>query len=463
MNIVAMDEKKVPLSKMYFSMALPLVLSMVTAMIYNIADTWFISAAGNTNLIAGVSLNAPVLTLLMAFGNIYGQGGSSLISRLIGGKDHQSVRRVSSVCFYLALLTGVVVATVMLAFRTPILYLLGASEETLQYASSYYTCLAIGAPAIVFSFVPSNLLRSEGMSKEAMIDTMCGTVANIILDPILIYGLGMGAAGAATATVVAYLLTDLYAIVIICRKSQILSLNPREARTTRSNIAQIFGIGIPAALTNIMQSFSTVLMNQFLLAYGTDQIAAMGIALKVAQIGILVLVGLTFGALPLFGYYYGAQRREKFMELLHFCMRFIFTVAIVLTVVIFAAARPLIRFFVEDVSLISMGATMLRLQVISLLGVAVVLLITIVFQSIGKVKEMLFLSVSRQGVVFLVVLLVASAMAGYYGVIASQAISDVISAVLALILYEHWKKEYIRPLSHNQSQADCKRSHATAY
>ena len=445
MNIVSMDEKKLPISKMYFTMALPMVLSLVTTMVYNIADTWFISAVGNTNLIAGVSLNAPVLTLLMAFGNIYGQGGSSLISRLIGQKKGKDVRRVSAVCFYLAILSGVAVGAVMLIFRTPILYLLGASDETYSYASAYYTWLAIGAPAVVFSFVPSNLMRSEGMAKDAMVDTVSGTVLNIILDPIFIFVLGLGAAGAAIATVFGYLFMDVYAVVIILKKSQMLSFSPREARIDRPSIAQIFGIGIPAALTNIMQSVSTIFINQFLLPYGNDKIAAMGIALKVALVGQLILVGLTFGGLPLFGYYYGADRREKFMELLRFCMRFIFSTAVLLTAVLCAAARPLIRFFVDDADLIAAGTAMLRLQVIALLGVAVVLLFTIVFQSMGRVKEMLFLSVSRQGIVFLAVLFIASALSGYYGIIASQAISDAVSAVLALMMYIHWKKGYIQP------------------
>ena len=440
MNIVEMDEKRVPLSKMYLSMAMPVVLSMVTTMVYSVADTWFISATGSTGLIAGVSLNAPVLTLLMAFGNIYGQGGSTLVSRLIGQRNTRSVREVSSACFWLAVATGIVIGAVMLIFRTPILYLLGASEETIQYAAGYYVWIAVGAPFIVLSFIPRNILRSEGMSRESMVGSVGGSVLNIILDPILIFAFGLGAGGAAIATVLGYVFTDAYSVAVIRRRSKLLSVSIREAKTSRSSLAQIFGIGIPAAVTNIMQSISAVLVNQFLLPYGTDQIAAMGIALKVALVGQLILVGMTFGSLPLFAYYFGGENRARFRELLRFCMRVILVTAAVLTAALFAAAPVLIRFFVEDAGLISAGTLMLRLQVISFVFVGVVLLLTIVFQSMGRAKEMLFLSVSRQGIVFLAVLLIASALFGYYGVIAAQAAADAVSAVLAVLLWMNLKR-----------------------
>ena len=441
LNIIEMDKNRVPISRMYLSMALPVVLTMVTTMVYNIADTWFISAIGNTNLIAGVSLNAPVLTILMAFGNIYAQGGSSLISRLLGQQKKDSVRQVSSACFYLSILTGLICLAVMLVFRTPILYLLGASEETMEYASAYFVWLAIGAPIIIASYIPNNLLRSEGMSKEAMIDTMSGTILNIILDPIFIFVFGLGAAGAAMATVVGYLFMDILGVVIILKKSSVLSVSLKESRTEGRYIRQIFSVGIPAAISNIMQSVSVIFVNQFLLPYGNDKIAAMGIALKVALVGQLVLVGLTFGSLPLYGYYYGSRNREKFMELLHYCLKFICATAAVLTIVLVAAARPLIRFFVDDAGLIEAGTLMLRLQVVTLIFAGIVLLFTIVFQSMGRAKEMLFLTISRQGVIFVIVLFIASRVAGYYGIIASQAISDLITAAFAIAMYQHWKKE----------------------
>ena len=445
MNIVEMDTKQVSTAKMYLTMAVPVVLSMLTSMVYNIADTWFISATGNTALIAGVSLNAPVLTFLMAFGNIFGQGGTSLISRLIGQKQADSSRQVSAACFYLAIGTGLLLSALMFFFRTPILQLLGATEETMEYAAAYYLCIAVGAVFLVASYVPMNLLRAEGLSRESMIDSIGGAVLNIILDPIFIFVLGLGAAGAAIATVLGYVFMNVLAVVMIRRKSRMLSVSVREAHTSAGNIAQIFSVGIPAAVTNILQSVSAVVVNQFLLTWGSDAIAAMGIALKVAMVGQMILIGLTFGGLPLFGYYYGGGRKEKFMELLRFCMRFVCITGAVCTVILFAAARPLIRFFVDDASLITMGTQMLRLQVLTLAFAGAVLLLTNVFQSMGRAREMFLLSISRQGILFLAVLIIAANLFGYYGILAAQAAADLLSAALAAGLYLHWKRRYQWP------------------
>mgnify|MGYP002242152366 CR=1 FL=1 len=162
-------------------MALPSVFGLMVSVVYNLADTFFIAQSNDTALIAGVSLCAPVFTALMAFGNIYGQGGSSLISRLLGQDDREGTGRVSSFCFYVALTTGVVLAALMMLFRVPLLGILGATSETMPHAQAYYTVLAIGAPATVLNFIHSNLVRCEGMATQSMIGSIGGTVINIIL------------------------------------------------------------------------------------------------------------------------------------------------------------------------------------------------------------------------------------------------------------------------------------------
>ena len=243
------------ISKAYIRLAMPLVMSMVVSLVYNLADTFFVAQTNNTALVAGVSLGAPIFTLLMAFGNIFGQGGSSLISRLLGQQNPDGVRRASSFCFYVTLMVGVVVGIIMLVFRTPILYLIGADAETFSYASEYYTWLAIGSPVVMASFIHSNLLRSEGLSKESMIGTIGGAVVNIILDPILISGLAMGASGAAIATVIGYVFSDVFFLFIVVKKSSCLSIRPREIPIPARHASQILIVGIPAAITNLMHGY----------------------------------------------------------------------------------------------------------------------------------------------------------------------------------------------------------------
>ena len=443
MNIAEMDKKGAKIQRMYFELAIPLVCSMVVTLIYNVADTYFVAASGNTNLIAGVSLGAPVLTLLMAVGNVYGQGGSSLISRLIGKNDIKAVREASADCFYLSVLSGIVLGAIMLVFLQPIVYMLGADSETYMYASQYYRWLSVGAPFIILSFVVSNLLRSEGRSRQSMTVSISGVVINIILDPIFITVLGLGAAGAAMATVIGYVVLDVYGLCVVAGKSTLLSLNPADLKTGGRHLGPIYTVGIPAAITNVMHTISQIFVNQFLQGYGNDKIAAMGIALKVALIVTLIMTGLAFGGLPIFGYYYGAGNKKRFMELTRFCIKFICITAACMSAVIFAAAPVLIRFFVEDESLISAGTLMLRCMVPTMAFGGLVMQIQLIFQSMGKVKQMFSLSISRQGVVYLVVLFIASRLAGYYGILISQAISDIVSGGIAVTMFLLWRKNYL--------------------
>ncbi len=422
------------LYRSYFKMAFPVVLGLAVTLIYNLADTFFIAQTNDTNLIAGVSLCAPVFTTLMAFGNIYGQGGSSRISRMLGQNDMEGIARVSSFSFYVAIATGVVLAVVMTLFHSPLLALLGADSETMAYAQSYYTVLTLCAPIMVLSFIHSNLVRCEGLANESMIGTILGAVVNIILDPILISGLGMGALGAAIATVIGYLCSVVYFLWVLHKKSRCLSVKISHCHISTDELRQILGVGVTAALSNLMQSLTVIVINQFLLSYGNDKIAAMGIVLKVNMIAQLVLTGFAFGGVPMYGYLYGAKQTVTLRKLIRFCMTFLCSISLALTAVLCLTASPLMHLFVQDSALIVTGAEMLRWQTATAVFAGIVLLLTVLFQATGKIVPAFLLSISRQGVVFIVVLVVCVNLFAYQGVIMAQAVADVLSAVLALIL-----------------------------
>ena len=420
------------LYRSYFKMALPVVLGLAVTLVYNLADTFFIAQTNDTNLIAGVSLCAPVFTTLMAFGNIYGQGGSSLISRMLGQNNLDGTARISAFSFYIAIATGAVLAVVMTLFRSPLLTLLGASAETLDYAQSYYTVLTLCAPIIVLSFIHSNLVRCEGLANESMIGTILGAVVNIILDPILISGLGMGALGAAVATVIGYLCSVMYFLLVLRKKSHCLSVKLSQCHVRADELRQILGVGITAALSNLMQSLTVIVINQFLLAYGNDKIAAMGIVLKVNMIAQLILTGFAFGGVPMYGYLYGAKQQDTLKKLLRFCLLFLCGLSLVLTAFLCLAATPLMQLFVQDSALVATGAEMLRWQAATAVFAGIILLLTVLFQATGKIVPAFLLSISRQGVVFIVVLAVCVRLFTYNGVIIAQAVADVLSAFLAL-------------------------------
>ena len=427
--------EKTPIHKAYFKFALPVVFSMVISLIYNMVDTYFIARTGNTNLIAGVSLSAPVFTLMIAFGDVFGLGGSSLISRLFGEKKDEDGKRISVFCFYAAILFGILVTAVMLLFRMPILKLFGTDADTLPYASQYYTYIAIGAPFIILALTPSNILRTEGLASESMIGSILGSVVNIVLDPLFIFTLGMGAAGAALATVIGNIFTDLFFVWVIVKKSKRLSIHPKLLHIHPAEFGQLLVIGIPASITNIMQSLGITLTNRYLLSYGNLKIASMGIVMKVNMICVLVLVGFAFGAQPLIGYNYGAKNKDRLKEILKFSYTFLGILSVSLASLLALAAPLMMRLFVKDTEMIATGVPMLRLQLAGMLFVAIVLVTTTTFQSAGKALGAFLLSISRQGVFLILTLAAGSALFGYYGILAAQACSDFLTALLAVFLF----------------------------
>lgn len=426
--------EKAPVPAAYFKLALPVVFGMVISLVYNMVDTYFIAQTHNTALIAGVSLSAPMFTFLIAMGDIFGLGGSSLLSRLLGQRKEADAKRLSAVCFYASLALGLVIAAAMLLLKNPILTLLGADAETWQHAGAYYTWLAVGAPFVVVSFTPANLLRTEGFATASMVGNMIGAVVNIILDPVFIFALNGGAAGAAAATSLGNVCAVGYYVWFLLFRSRKLSVDPRLVKASGQEMGSILSIGIPASITNLAQSLGAALLNRFLLPYGTVCVAAMGIVMKVNMIAVLVLVGFAFGAQPLIGFNYGAGNRRRLGQILRFAYGFECGLALALSAILWLAAPVLLRLFVNDSAIIEAGVPMMRMQMLSMVCVAAVLVSTVLFQSLGNAPSAFALSASRQGVIFAPVLLAASRLGGYTGVIASQPMADLLTACLMALL-----------------------------
>lgn len=430
--------EKVPISKAYFKLALPVVLSMVISLVYNMVDTFFVAQTQNTNLVAGVSLCAPIFTLMIALGDIFGIGGSSVISRLFGQKQDEEGKNVSGFCFYGATVCGILVSLIMMIARKPILTILGTNQATLPYANQYYTYMALGATLIIVSLTPSNLMRTEGLATESMIGTITGSIINMILDPIFILYLNMEAGGAAITTIIGYFASDLVFIYLTLKKSKKLSISLKHTHITKNEVISIFTIGIPASITNLMSSFAMAMTNNYLVTYGNDKVAAMGIVLKINMIVLLVMIGFAFGAQPLLGYNYGAHNTKRLKEIIKFDLFVEITFAVITSIILALFTASFIKIFMNDPSIIQAGTLMLRFLLLSSPCVGIILVFTTLFQSEGKALPALLLSIGRQGIVFAIFLLLSNIF-GYYGIISSQMIADIITAIIALILYKIYK------------------------
>ena len=425
-----------PVPKAFLTLALPVVKSKINSMIYNIVDIYFIGRTGNANLVAGVSICAPVFLLMVSLGDLFGLGGSSVMSRLFGQKKDEDGKRVSSFTFYSAIATGVLITVIMLIFQTPILHMLGAEGEVLSYAAEYYIWIALGAPFIILTLIPTNQLRTEGLANIAMIGSIVGSVVNIVLDPVFIFGLGMGAGGAAIATVLGNIVTDIIFVVCIRKKSQKLTVDIKMAKVDLAIVGAVFAIGLPSSLNNLMNSFGTALLNRGLASYGADKVAAMGIASKVNMMVAMIMIAFAFGAQALIGYNYGAGNRARLREILKFDLLVQMLIALLM---IFAPS--MIRLFMNDAVIVEAGTLILRRMLLGLPFTGIFLVCSTLFMSAGKSLPTLIMSLSRQGIVFAAVLFILSRTLGYTGVITAQPVADMLSALLAVALLKVSKIE----------------------
>ena len=430
------------IKRAYFTLALPVVLSMAVTLVYNLVDTFFVSKTGNPNLVAGVSQGAPIFTLMIAIGDIFGLGGSSLISRLFGEKKDQIARNVSGYCFYYSIVCGLTL--LLFIFQTPILHLLGASSATWKYAREYYLVIAGGATFIIFSLSPNNILRTEGLSIQSMVASMAGTIINIFLNPTFIFTCGLGAAGSALATVTSNVISDIIMIYYLRTKSKKLTTSIHETKISGRLQLQIYIIGIPASITNIMVSFATAVTNRYLISYGANSVAAMGIAMKANSIIVMIMVGFAFGAQPLIGYAYGAHNQQRFFETIHFDLFVISTINIVLTVLLLIFAPHVIHLFMSDPTIVREGALMLRWLSLTTTLAGIILVFTTAFQSMGKAAPAFWLSFSRQGLIFGCSIVVLAHFFGYTGILAAQACADVLTLILSLIFYKIYEPHFDR-------------------
>ncbi len=430
-----------PVPKAFLTLALPVVMSKIISMIYNMVDIYFIGRTGNANLVAGVSICAPVFLLMVSLGDLFGLGGSSVMSRLFGQKKDEDGKRVSSFTFYSAIATGVLITVIMLIFQTPILHMLGAEGEVLSYAAEYYIWIALGAPFIILTLIPTNQLRTEGLANIAMIGSIVGSVVNIVLDPVFIFGLGMGAGGAAIATVLGNIVTDIIFVVCIRKKSQKLTVDIKMAKVDLAIVGAVFAIGLPSSLNNLMNSFGTALLNRGLASYGADKVAAMGIASKVNMMVAMIMIAFAFGAQALIGYNYGARNRARLREILKFDLLVQMLIAIAGGALLMIFAPSMIRLFMNDAVIVEAGTLILRRMLLGLPFTGIFLVCSTLFMSAGKSLPTLIMSLSRQGIVFAAVLFILSRTLGYTGVITAQPVADMLSALLAVALLKVSKIE----------------------
>lgn len=436
-----MTDKKIelfenyPVHKALMTLALPTILGMLVNVFYNMVDTFFVGKTGDPNQVAAVSLCMPIYLLLMAFGNIFGIGGGSYISRKLGAKDYESVKKISSFAFYASIIVGFISMAVYLIFMRDILKISGASPNTYQFSKDYLVIVALGAPFVVNQMAMGQIIRSEGSSKEAVIGMMIGTVVNIVLDPIMILYMNMGVAGAALATIIGNACSTAYYIYHILRKKSFLSIHFKDFSMPKDILINVFSIGIPVSINNILMSASNILINNLAAGYSDNVVAGLGVAQRIFTLVILVLIGLSQGLQPFVGYNFASKNYKRMSDSIKMSCVVSVVIGSILLGLSLIFGRWSVGVFINNEEVIDYGVKFLvaSYTVAPIIGFQFVFMST--FQALGKSIPSLILSLSRQGIAFVPAILIGTKLFGINGIIWSQPIADIVSVALATVMY----------------------------
>ncbi|MCD7827397.1 MAG: MATE family efflux transporter [Clostridiales bacterium] len=434
-----------PIPKLVASLAFPATVSMLITSIYNLADTFFVSQL-DTSASGAVGVVFSLMTIIQAVGFTLGMGSGSLLSRRLGGKDKKAADMYASSAFYLAILLGAVIALFGKLFTKQLMTALGATETILPYAVAYGNYILYAAPVMSGSFVLNNLLRSEGKASLAMVGLVTGGILNIILDPIFIFSLNMGTAGAALATLISQCISFVILLSMFIFKKSSTSLSPKNITFKPKAYLEIVSVGMPSLSRQGLASVATILLNRMAMPYGDAAIAGMSIVGKVSMLVLCICLGVGQGFMPVAGYNYGAKIFGRVRKSFQFTVITATILMTVMAIVCYALAPNILRLFrAEDADVVTIGTAALRAQCYSMPFLATSVCTNMVLQSLGKSVRATILSCCRQGIFFIPLIMILPKYIGIAGVEFTQAISDVltffVSIPLILIFLKGLKKE----------------------
>lgn len=423
-----------PVTKAILKMSIPVVLGMMVQVLYNLVDTFFIGMMRDQNQLAAANITTPIFMLMMAIASIVSTGAASYISRSLGKKDGKSANKTLSTGIAICAGLGILVMAIGLIFLKPFIIILGASEAVSPYAFKYSLIMFIGTLPVMLNYAGGQLLRSEGAIMPSITGMMIGTVINIILDPILIFGLDMGIGGAALATVLGNIGALGYYMYYYSSGKSLVKFKPKYITGDKTIWRETFGIGIPAALSQFLMSIAMIVLNNLAKPFGENAVAGMGVAAKLMYIGTFIFMGFAAGCQPLVGYSYGANNIARVKEIIKKGMVMTLSIGIVLTVLFGLFASEMISIFTPLPGVITEGVTVLTIYMWSFVVLGSQMLASTTIQALGNAKASLLLSITRQGLVYIPLLFLLSNRFYFQGLLWAQPVSDGITLMLALVL-----------------------------
>lgn len=438
--------EKDPIAKAVMTMAIPTIISSLVMVIYNLADTYFVGMLNDPIQNAAVTLAAPVLLAFNAVNNLFGVGSSSMMSRALGKKEYDTVRRSCAFGFYCSLLCGILFSLGYTIFQHPLIFVLGADAGTYSATAEYlkWTVTCGAAPAIL-NVVLAYLVRSEGSSLHASIGTMSGCLLNIILDPIFImpWGLNLGAAGAGLATFLSNCVACLYFFVLlfIKRKNTYVCINPAMLSFKKAILIGVCSVGIPAAIQNLLNVTGMTVLNNFTSSFGSDAVAAMGIAQKINMVPLYFSLGLSQGLMPLISYNYASGNIERMKKALLFAIKISLSFMFAVSIAYYFGASFLTRLFMKNETIVAYGSRFLQGLCLTLPFLCMDFLAVGVFQACGLGTKAFIFAILRKIILEIPALYIWNYILPLYGLAYAQPTAEIVLSIAAIIvLYQLFHK-----------------------
>ena len=424
----------VPIPRALLALGLPTMMGMLINALYNLVDTYFVGGLG-TEQMGAVTVAFPLGQVVVGLGLLFGNGAAAYLSRLLGRGDGKTANQVASTALYSSVAIGAVVIIFSLLFCRPILKQLGATESIMPYAVAYTGIYIAFSIFNVFNVTMNNIVSSEGAAKTAMCALMCGAALNVILDPIFIYALDFGVAGAAIATAISQIVSTIVYSAYILRKKSVFTFHIKDCCFSGEIMSEILKIGIPTLLFQVLTSLSIAMINHGATAYGSSALAAMGPVTKIMTVGTLIVFGFLKGFQPIAGFSYGAKKYDHLNEAVKISILWstLFCVVFGLTAALFS--RTIVsQFTTGDTEMIRVGQAALRASGLSFMLFGFYTVYSFLFLVMGKAKEGCFLGACRQGICFVPVILILPRLWGLKGILYAQPAADVLAALITVFM-----------------------------
>ena len=420
-----------PVSRLICKLAVPCIISMLVTSFYNMADTYFVGMLKSNPATAAVGVVFSMMAIIQAVGFFFGQGSGTFISRELGKRNYQAAANMAATGFYGALVAGGLICLLGQIFLEPLAYLLGSTPTILPYTEAYLRVILLGAPWMAATMVLNNQLRFQGSASYAMIGTVTGAVINIALDPIMIFTMDLGVAGAGWATIISQFISFCL-LYIGCSKGSNIPIQIRNVQVKWSYFRAIIQGGLPSLARQSLSSIATICLNHAAQPFGDAAIAAMGVVQRISMFCASTMLGFGQGFQPVCGFNYGAKLYHRVKEGFWFCVKISTAFLLGVGVAGFIFAPQLIALFRDDPEVIACGAAAFRFQCVMFWSHGFIVMSTMMQQSMGLTGSATFLSVARQGLFFTPLVLILSAALRLTGIQMAQASADLLTLICTI-------------------------------